>query len=244
MRSRPSIAWVEAGLVALPASGLLTAWSSLEAQPDQTTDPEAWAQFVTSSSYLTGHLLGSTGGTILAIFGVFALGCFLASGRTGRLGLAAMVVAVLGHALLMVPAVISTFATPALGRAYLSGMRDVLQVEFPAALTGTFLVGLLLALVGNLLLGVAIWRSGTLPRGAGGLWIVSALVFYVLGVVLGLATTGATLPTQPLGALLVAGAGAWIAGSAFLRDPAPGVPDGDDAHGTRGDGTTQPRLGP
>ncbi|WP_104164938.1 hypothetical protein [Arthrobacter sp. SX1312] len=239
MRSRLSVKWVKAGLVTLPAYGLLTAWSSIKAQPDQTTDPEAWAQFVTSPSYLASHLIGSTGGTILAIFGVFALGCYLAPASTGRLALPAMVVTVLGHALLMVPAVISTFATPALGRAYLSGMPDVMQVEFPDALTGTFLLGLLLALVGNLLLGVAIWRSGTLPKGAGGLWIVSALIFYVLGVVLGLATTGATLPTQPLGALLVAGAGAWIAGSAFRRDSAAGAArdygrgsTGDTSHGS------------
>jgi hypothetical protein len=220
MQSRPSITWVKAGLVALPVYGLLTAWSSFEAQPDQTTDPEAWALFVSSSAYFTSHLIGSTGGTILAIFGIFALGCYLASGGSGRSALAAMVLTVLGHALLMVPAVISTFATPALGRAYLSGMPDVMQVEFPDALTPVFLLGLLLALVGNLLLGVAVWRSGTLPKAAGALWISSALVFYVLGVVLGLATTGASLPTQSLGALLIAGAGAWIARTAFVQDSA------------------------
>jgi hypothetical protein len=39
-------------------------------------------------------------------------------------------------------------------------------------------------------------------------------VFYVLGVVLGQATTGSSLPTQTAGALLMAVAGGWIAWSA------------------------------
>ena len=207
--------WIRAGLLALPVSALLTAWSTLEAQPDQTGDPEAWARFVSSDSYLVGHLIGSTGGTILAIFGVFALGTYLATSRAGRLALAGMVVTVAGQALLLVPAVMSTFATPAIGQAYLAGETGVMRIEFPAAMTVSFLAGLLLAFVGNLLLGVAIWRSKTLPRGAGALWMVATVVFYLLGVVLGQATTGASLPTQPAGALLFAIAGWWIAWTAF-----------------------------
>ena len=217
MDSRIVTRWIRAGLMVLPVYGLLTAWASWGAQPDQVADPAGWARFVSSSSYLTGHLLGSTGGTILAIFGTFALGALLAGGRSPRLGLSAMVTAVAGHALLLVPAVISTFAMPALGKAYLSGTTEVMQVQFPGAMTVATLLGLLLALLGNLLLGVAVWRSGVLPRGAGALWVVATLAFYVLGVVLGMATTGASLPTQSAGALLVAAAGAWIAWSASTR---------------------------
>lgn len=95
--------WIRAGLFALPVYGLLTAWSSLKPQPDQETDPEAWAQFVSEPSYLVSHVFGSTGGTILAIFGVFALGAYLPAGKTGGLALPAMVVSVLGHALLEEP---------------------------------------------------------------------------------------------------------------------------------------------
>lgn len=43
---------------------------------------------------LGATLLGSTGGTILAIFGVFPLGCCLARSRVGGLALAAMVTAI------------------------------------------------------------------------------------------------------------------------------------------------------
>lgn len=218
MNSQTTTNWIRAGLVALPVYGLLTAWSSFKPQPDQTTDPQGWAEFVSSSSYLVSHLFGSTGGTILAIFATFALGAYLAGSRSGRLALSAMVIAVAGHALLLVPAAISTFATPALGSAYLSGVPGVMQVEFPDAMTMTFMLGLLLALVGNLLLGVAIWRSATLPRWAGASWIVATLVFYVLGVVMGMATTGSSLPTQSIGALLIAVSGGWIAVSTFQRN--------------------------
>ena len=207
--------WIRAGLLALPVYGLLTAWSSLTPQPDQTTDPEGWARFVSAPSYLVSHLIGSVGGTILAIFAIFALGVYLAPTRAGRLALAAMVVTALGHALLIVPAVISTFATPAIGRAYLSGLDDVMQIEFSQTLTFTFLLGLLLAFVGSLILGGALWLSDAVPRGAAALWIIASIIFYPLGVVLGVATVNASLPTQSIGALLIAISGGWIAWSAF-----------------------------
>lgn len=203
--------WICAGLWALPASWLLTAWSSLEPQPDQEIDPGAWARFVSSDSYQASHLVGSTGGTILAVFGLFALGGFLAGGRSGRLALAAMVIAAGGTALLLVPAVISTFVTPAVGRAYLAGNQDVMQLEFPGSMSAAFMAGLVLAFVGTVLLGVAVWRSRVLPRWAGALWVTGAVVFYALGVVLGQATTGSSLPTQSAGAALLAVAAGGIA---------------------------------
>ena len=174
---------------------------------------------MTSTAYLVGHVWGSTGGTILAIFATFALGAYLATSRVGGLAVAAMVITVAGHTLLLVPAVISTFVTPAVGQAYLDGHREVMQITFPDEMTVAFLLGLLLALVGNVLLGVAVWRSRTLPRGAGALWILATVAFYLLGVVLGQATTGSSLPTQTIGALLAAVAGGWIAWSALRRRP-------------------------
>lgn len=215
MNRQPGTNWIRAGLVALPVYGLLTAWSSLNPQPDQATDPEGWARFVSAPSYQVSHLIGSVGGTILAILGIFALGAYLAPTRAGRLGLSAMVVTVLGNALLMVPAVISTFATPAIGRAYLSGFDDVMEIQFSDTLTFAFLLGLVLAFVGSVLLGVAMWRSDIVARGAAILWLVAIVIFYPLGVVLGLATVNATLPTQSIGALLIAISTGWIAWGAF-----------------------------
>ncbi|MDQ0732737.1 DUF4386 family protein [Arthrobacter sp. B1I2] len=217
MNTQSTGLWIRAGLWALPVAWLVTAWGALEPQPDQVKDPGAWARFVSSDSYQASHLLGATAGTILAIFGIFALGCFLADSRSGRLALPAMTIAAAGTALLLVPAVISTFATPAIGGAYLKGNEDVMQLEFPASMTAAFLLGLLLAFVGSVLLGVAVFRSRVLPRWSGALWAAGSILFYVLGVVLGLATTGSSLPTQSIGALLLAAAGGWMAWSGSHR---------------------------
>jgi hypothetical protein len=95
----------------------------------------------------------------------------------------------------------------------MAGNRDVMQLEFRGSMTGAFLLGLLLAFAGNVLLGLAVWRSGVLPRWAGALWAAGAVLFFLLGVVLGQATTGSSLPSQTAGALLMAGAASWIAGA-------------------------------
>ena len=160
---------------------------------------------------------------VFAIFGVFALGAYLANGRAGRLGLVAMVVTVAANALFLPIGGVPTFASSEAGQAYLAGIEA--YKELPASLAGTLqgatmLVSVVLAFVGNVLLGVAVWRSGILPKWAGAIWVVSALSFYVLGAVAGMLTTGASLPTQPVGGLLIAISGGWIAWSALRRPSA------------------------
>ena len=196
----------------------MTIWASLDPQPDQVKHPEAWARFVSSNHYILTHVIGSIGGAVLAILGVFALGAYLANSRAGRLGLVALVVTVVGQAVGLVIGGISTFATPAIGQAFLSGFKDVMQIQFSPVMSVIFALAILLMIVGNVLLGVAVWRSGTLPKWAGAIWLASVLLFYILGAVLGILTTGSSLPTQPLGALLIVISGIWIAWS-VMRQP-------------------------
>jgi hypothetical protein len=217
MSATNTINWIRAGLLALPVYGVLTFWSTLDPQPDQTKHPEEWARFVGSTSYLVDHIFGAIGGTILAILGVFALGSYLANSRAGRLGLVAMVMTVVGQALGLVIGGVSTFALNAIGRAYLEGTKDVMQVEFSNAMSAILGVAILLMFVGSMLLGVAVWRSGTLPRWAGAIWVASAQIFYLLGAVAGILTTGSSLPMQPLGGLLIAISGGWMAWSVLSR---------------------------
>jgi hypothetical protein len=221
MKRKPTAGWIRVGLFALPVYGLLIAYSTLKPQPDQVADPEGWARFVSSTSYLVGHVLGNVLGTVLVVFGTFALGALLATSRAPRLGLWGMVLSITGYLLFTIPGVISSFATPPIGAAYLAGNREVMSLEFSPILTLITLLALLLAVIGNGLLSVAIWRSGILPRWAGVIWAAATLVFYVLGFALGMATTGASLPTQPIGAALLAIAGAGIAwaGYRLLGDP-------------------------
>ena len=195
--------WIRVGLFALPLSGVLIAWSSLDPQPDQTKDPEEWARFVGSTSYLLTHVFGSIGSAVLAILGVFALGAYLANGSSGRLGLVAMAITVVGQALSLVNGGVSTFASNAIGRAYPAGTEDVMRLEFPAAMSVLYGLAILLLVVGNELLGVA-----------------STLLYYVLGALLGMATTGSSLLTQPVGRLLMVIGGSWISFSAPRRPSA------------------------
>ena len=214
--------WIGIGLLGLPLYGVLTFYSSLDPQPDFNTHLKAWSRFVTTDSYALSHLLTSGLGTILAIFGVFALGAYLARSRAGRMGLWAMVIAVFSHALFLLIGGASTFSAPFEGQIILAGMEEI--EELPTLLATTLqgltqMLAVLLGFVGNVLLGVAVWRSGILPKWAGALWAFAPVLMYVLGMVYGMTIGGqATPPTVPAGAVLLVISGIWMAWS-VLRGP-------------------------
>jgi hypothetical protein len=208
--------WIGIGLLGLPLYGALTFWSSLNPQPDPGTRYEAWARYVTTDHYVIGHLLGSILGLILAIFGTFALGAYLARSRTGRMGLTAMVLTVFGCALFLPAMGVSAFAVPEEGQAYLAGIeeyRDLPDIFAETMFALTSLLVIVLLFVGNVLLGVAVWRSGTLPRWAGATWAAAAVFMYPLGIVYAAVILGvqSTPPTVLVGALLIVVSGAWMA---------------------------------
>ena len=224
--------WMGVGLLGLPLYGALTFWSTLDSQPDPATRYDAWSRFVTTDHYLYAHLFGSIGGAVLAILGAFALGAYLANTGAGRMGLWAMVMTVVGQALGLTVGGVSTFAAPEEGQAHLAGIAEYARLNeqqpmlSDTALVATFALAILLMFLGSVLLGVAVWRSGTLPRWAGAIWAASALVFYALGAVLGMATTGGALVTQPLAAILMVAAGGWMAWSVLRRPSAGTVGEG------------------
>jgi hypothetical protein len=225
-----STKWIGIGLVGLSLYGALTFWSSLDPQPDPNTDYEAWSHYVTTDYYVLKHLLGSALGLILAIFGTFALGAYLSRSRAGRLGLVAMVITVFGYALFLMPMGVSTFTAPEEGQAYLAGIEEYSQLQnsspsFAHTAAGvTSLLFFPLIFVGNVLLGVAVWRSGTLPRWAGVLWAAAPVMMYPLGVGYALAIgVRSTPPTVLVGALLIVIGGAWMAWSVLRRPNAEAV---------------------
>ena len=119
----PATPWIRAGLLALPVYGVLISYATRAPQPDPASDPDSWAHFVSTPTYLTEHLASSVLGTVLMILGTGALGAYLTITRSARIALAGMVAAVTGQILFAVPAALSTFATPAIGVAYLDGTR-------------------------------------------------------------------------------------------------------------------------
>ena len=216
--------WIGIGLLGLPLYGVMTFFSSLDPQPDPNTHLEAWARFVTTDSYVLKHLLLSDLGAILAIFGTFALGVYLATSRAGRLGLVAMVITLFGTALFLTIGGVTTFAAPEEGQAVLAGVEEFESLPSIFANTvmmATFGVAVLLMLVGNVLLGVAVWRSGTLPKWAGALWVAGSAP-PLLGQMYIMLPIGAdsTPPTVPMGAVLLAIGGAWMAYSVLRRPSA------------------------
>src|ERR671916_2238693 len=215
--------WIGAGLLGLPLYGALTFWASMDPQPDPNTRFEAWSRYVTTDHYVLAHVFGSILGLIFALFGTFALGAYLANGRTGRLGLVAMVMTVFGTALFLPAMGVSTFSAPREGQAYLAGIEEYEKLPAIFADTvfmATSLLVIVFAFAGNVLLGAAIWRSGTLPRWAGALWASGAVFMYPLGIVYAVAILGvqSTPRTVLVGALLLVVSGAWMAVS-VLRGP-------------------------
>jgi hypothetical protein len=204
--------WIRIGVWALPVYALLTFWATFTHEPDRQNEVEAYARYISTTGYLVQHLLGSILGTILAIFGVIALGAYLANSRAGRLALVAMVMSVAGNCLILTIFGFSTIISPVIGQLYLEGQPGTMEVN-EAIFSSTafvFLVlpGLLLYVVGAILFGVAIWRSGTLPKWAGVLYAPTGLLI-AAGVQIGAA--------QTLGSALLVVAGGWIAWSLMCK---------------------------
>jgi hypothetical protein len=214
MSAANTASWIRTGLVALPIYGLLTFWATFTHEPDRQNQVEAYARYISTTGYLAQHLLGSILGTILAIFGVIALGSYLTNSRAGNLALWGMVLSVAGNCLVLTIFGFSTIISPVIGRLYLEGQPGAMEVNEAIFSSPAFVFlvvpGLLFFLVGSILLGVAIWRSGTLPRWAGVLFAPTGLLISA-GVQIGWA--------QTLGSALMVAAGAWIAWT-VVRKPA------------------------
>ncbi len=205
--------WIRIGVWALPVYGLLTLWGTFTHEPDRRNEVEAYARFLSTDIYLAHHLLGSILGTILGIFGVIALAAYLANSRVGRLALLAMVLSVVGNCLILTLFGFSTIVSPVIGKLYLAGQPGAMEVNEAIFSTTAILIisvpGLVLYLVGAILLGVAVWRSGTLPKWAGALYVPSGLLI-AAGVAIG--------ELRPIGSALIVVAGGWIAWT-VTREP-------------------------
>jgi len=133
-----------------------------------------------------------------------------------------MVITVFGSALFLMPMGVSTFALPKEGQAYLAGIEEFAKLPSTFADTVLVLTALLvivLLFVGNVLLGIAVWRSGTLPKWSGAIWVAAAVFIYPLSIVYAVAILGvqSTPPTVLVGALLVVIGGGWIAWSVMRK---------------------------
>jgi hypothetical protein len=204
MSSRDSDDLVRFGLLALPLAGLLGLagqYSNLQLGTGgvlATSDNRT----IVGGGYFMGQLLGNGLSLTLLIFGVVSLYAYLANSSVRALALGAMISSIFGIALNLTGVGVFAYAIPALSRSFLDGHPQSIRISeyiFGAPFGITIFLALLLYLAGFVLFGVAIWRSGVLPRWAGVLVAVHAplllmgafisVVVSILGVLL--ATVGA-----------------------------------------------------
>ncbi len=171
---------------------------------DPAVDPEVYAEQVSSTRWAWGDFLSSIG-VFFAIFGFVSLYAHLANSRAERLAFAAMILSVVGAAGVLIANGIDSGGGAVAGELYLEGQRAPLEeLTNVSNWTNIFdvVVNRLLFLIGQILFGVAIWRSNTLPQGAAIVWTAAAVSFPVN--VLGVWAEG-------LGYVLFTVAAAWIA---------------------------------
>jgi Domain of unknown function (DUF4386) len=206
---------IRVGVLALPLAGLLALvglYSSFQLGTGgilATGDNRA----IVSSSYFVSELVGNALALTLLIFGVVALYAYLANSSVRALALGAMVLSIFGIALQLTQLGVFAYAIPALSRSFLNGHQEsirILDYIFSGPFRIVVTLALLLYLAGFILWGVAIWRSGVLPKWAGVLVALHApLLIYGPVSVVG----------PVVGALLALVGGGWIALSVMRRSP-------------------------
>jgi len=163
--------WIRFGILTLPLSSLLTLVGLIGRYdiPNPHDDPKAAVQAAGSTAYFVSQLAGNVLGLTLLIFGVMALTAYLANTRVRGLALGAMILSIAGIAVTLSGLDVTTYALPEISRAYLSGQQEVLVIVtaiYQGLVRELFGPVFLLYSAGFILFGVAIWRSGVLPRPA------------------------------------------------------------------------------
>lgn len=179
-------------------TGIFAYWMTVgDLNPE--TDPKAYADYATSIGGL-GSGVAYLVAILLLLLGVLALYGVLASGQHHRLALVGLVLNMASLSAVIAAVSALTLAGAVVASLYAEGQTGVAPalVKLSGGTVGTailaaFLVAVALALPGVIVTGIAIWRSGMLPR-----W--TAIVFG-----LGFVLFAASIPflTMPGGLLLV-----------------------------------------
>src|SRR5262245_58792439 len=118
-------------------------------------------------------------GLLLQIFGVVTLYGYLMPTPVERWALWGMILTVLTDALLL--ALVGTFAYafPTIGRLYLQGQQNVMEVAvaFGSSFIAVLLTQAILYSLAAVCMSVAIWRSGNLPKWSALVYLPTSLPF-------------------------------------------------------------------
>ncbi len=171
---------VRMGLLCLVASGVLSVIGLTLRGPiiDQATMPEAFALGAASKSFAIAwyFLLPSL---CVQCFGWLAMYVVLKDTRYDALAFWAMVLSIFGNLLFLPLAGVIAFVTPEVGRQWLAGAHQVIEIA-NNGLAGPFALPFMIAsavalLAGSILYGILLWRAPQLPR-----WTAIPYVYHAL----------------------------------------------------------------
>lgn len=196
------MAHIRWGLLALLVTGVLAGIHILLRGPfvDPTVSPSGFAQMVSQPNFTLAWLV-ITAGFVLELLGVLALYGYL-SQTPSPLAFWGMVLSFVGLALVQT-LVGSALTWPAIGKLYLQGQTDVVEIALATfsgiSATPLYLSGIFYSL-GSFIFAFAIWRSGKFPK-----W--SAIPYALHAPLLAFVITFAT---ELLGAIMLIVAGGWM----------------------------------
>jgi len=160
------------GLLTLPAGGLLGFVALLlrgAVPPLPSADPAVWTKAVTAALYAPAQYAYIIA-YVLPYLGFWALYVYLKQSKFERLAFWGFMGAIVGTSLALPTLGVFAYVNPLLGELYAQGDQRMEQI-LASVVTGPpvviNLLGGTLYLLGAVLLGVAVWRSGRLPRWAG-----------------------------------------------------------------------------
>lgn len=184
--------FVRVAIWALPLWAAMLFLGTLTHQPDPQTEFAKFAAYVTTSQFLFSHLVNSIAGAAIGSIGMIALMLHLQDSPTAGKAIAGTVAAVAGNTLTASVFGAAAFAQTAVGHAFLNGKQDALDyynLVYSAPLFGTAVLGLLLMLVGGVLTGIAITKSGRFPRWTGWVYGIAIFAFAVVSFIYNVAQT-------------------------------------------------------
>jgi hypothetical protein len=172
--------------------------------PLPNMDVDAWAQAVTGDFYFWAQVIIIIA-YVLPYFGFWALFATLSRvGRVEKLAFWGFMGSILGTSLALPTLGIFAFISPSLAHRYLNGDTQIPEIITQVATGQPAIINLTggtIYLLGTVLLGIAVWRSGIISK-----WVGVLIALHGLLLVLGFAI----FPVLVLGWVLLLCAGLWV----------------------------------
>ncbi len=173
------------GAVSLTISALLLAvFPLVRPFADRSLNPLEVADAFASPSWVLAHVLGGLGFILLPV-GLFGLYTFLQGSNVERRASQGLILSWIGVGLIL-PTILGTeaFGLRAIGQAAVQQKNTELLAVANSVRFGPqrifFFPGLLLLALGAVLIAVAVWKSGTVPRWSGILFAIGLALFFPL----------------------------------------------------------------